>query len=124
MRVVRISKLDQEPVATATPIAGWIGGPVKRTRQTIIPAGGSKYFNCSIVNFGKGATTGVHVHASDQILVITSGNGFVSNEHEEHEVAVGDVVHIMAGEKHTHGATKDSYMGHITITMAGGEGAR
>ncbi len=118
MRVVRISQLEQEPVATATPIEGWTGGQVKRTRQTIIPQGGSKYFNCSIVNFGKGATTGVHVHASDQILVITSGNGFVSNEQEEHEVAVGDVVHIMAGEKHVHGATKDSYMGHITITTA------
>lgn len=108
-------------MATATPIAGWTGGQVKRTRQTIIPAGGSEFFNCSIVNFSRGATTGVHVHTSDQILVITSGNGIVSNEHEEHQVGVGDVVHIKAGEKHVHGATKDSYMGHITITMAGGE---
>jgi quercetin dioxygenase-like cupin family protein len=33
-------------------------------------------------------------------------------------VGVGDVVQIMAGENHYHGGTKDSYMSHITITVA------
>jgi quercetin dioxygenase-like cupin family protein len=124
MRVIRISEVKEEPVATATPIEGWTGGQVKRTRQTIIPAGGSDYFNCSVVNFSRGATTGVHAHSSDQILVVTSGIGLVSNEVEEHRIGVGDVVHIKAGEKHCHGATRDSYMSHITITMAGGESSR
>ncbi|MBM3941419.1 MAG: cupin domain-containing protein [SAR202 cluster bacterium] len=120
MRVIRISEIEYEPVATATPIEGWTGGQVKRTRQTIIPANGSKFFNASVVNFGKGATTGVHTHASDQILVVTAGIGFVSDESGRQErITVGDVVHIRAGEKHVHGATKDSYMSHITITAPG-----
>lgn len=118
MRVVRISKVQEEAMGTATPTGDWQGGPVSRTRQTVIPQGGSKSFNCSVVNFGRGATTGWHVHNSDQILVITGGNGIVGNEQEQHEVGVGDVVQIMAGENHYHGATKDSYMSHITITAA------
>ena len=33
-----------------------------RTRQTIIEAGQSANFNCSIVNFSQGCNTGWHVH--------------------------------------------------------------
>ena len=31
------------------------------------------------------------------------------------EVAVGDVVQILPGENHWHGATKDSTMSHISV---------
>jgi len=116
MRVMRTSEVEEEAMPTVTPIPGWSGGAVARTRQPLIPEGGSKYFNCSVVNFGRGATTGFHTHTSDQILVITSGVGIVANEHEEREVTVGDIVHIMAGENHWHGAKEESYMSHITIT--------
>ena len=118
MRVIRIAEVDIVPIDTATPIPGWTGGPVRRTRQPILPEGTSKHFNSSIVNFEKGATTGWHVHKSDQILVITAGVGMVANESEEQEVTVGDVVHILEGENHWHGAKKESYMSHITITAA------
>lgn len=124
MRVIRISEVEEQPIATATPIPGWTGGPVARTRQPLIPAESSQNFNCGVVNFKKGATTGFHVHDSDQILVITAGVGVVATEVEQHEVTVGDVVHIKAGENHWHGATKDSYMSHITITAAGGQSSR
>ena len=124
MRVVRIAEVQDEPMGTATPIPGWTGGDVKRTRQTIIPEGNSKNFNCSVVNFQRGATTGWHAHSSDQILVITSGVGVVANENEEREVTVGDVVHISAGERHWHGGKKESYMSHITITAADSQSRR
>ena len=100
--------------------SGWTGGQVRRSRQTLLPEGASGHFNSSIVNFERGATTGWHVHKSDQILVITSGVGMVANENEEQEVTVGDVVHILEGENHWHGAKKESYMSHITITAAEG----
>jgi quercetin dioxygenase-like cupin family protein len=124
MRIIRIAEVQDEPIATATPIPGWTGGAVERTRQTVIPEGGSKNFNCSVVNFHRGATTGWHAHSSDQILVITSGVGVVANENEEREVTVGDVVHISAGERHWHGARKESYMSHITITAAESQSRR
>ena len=120
MRVVRIAEVEHVPIDTATPIPGWTGGAVRRTRQPLIPEGASKNFSSSIVNFEKGATTGWHVHNSDQILVITSGVGMVANESEEREVTVGDVVHIQVGENHWHGAKAESYMSHITITAVVG----
>jgi quercetin dioxygenase-like cupin family protein len=72
-----------------------------------------------VVNFSVGATTGWHVHDSDQVLVVTAGRGIVATETEEREIAVGDVVHIKAGERHWHGATANSTLSHITLTTAG-----
>ena len=120
MRVIRIAEVESVLADTVTPIPGWTGGAVRRTRQPLIPEGTSKNFSSSIVNFEKGATTGWHVHKSDQILVITSGIGMVANETEEREVTVGDVVHIREGENHWHGGKKESYMSHITITAVVG----
>jgi quercetin dioxygenase-like cupin family protein len=124
MRVVSIADLHEEPMGEATPIAGWTGGSVTRSRQTIIPDGDSEHYRCSVVNFGRGATTGWHAHTCDQILVITAGSGVVATEQEEQEITVGDVVHIKAGERHWHGAKANTTMSHITITTAGGESRR
>ena len=105
---------------TATPIAGWTGGSVSRTRQTVIGDGQSDNFRSSVVNFRVGATTGWHVHDCDQILVVTAGKGLAATETEQREISVGDIVHIKAGERHWHGASADSPMSHITVTAAGG----
>ncbi len=119
MRVVTLDDIPHEDLGEATPIAGWSGGSVTRARQTIIPAGESGNYNCSVVNFTNGSTTGWHVHDCDQILVVTSGSGIVATEEEEVEIGVGDVVHIKAGEKHWHGAKTDTTLGHITVTAVG-----
>ena len=121
MKVVTLKDIPNIPVdGAAEPIKGWTG-PVKRSRQTIIEPGQSDNYNCSVVNFSQGCTTGWHSHSCDQILVVTSGAGMVANEKEEREINPGDVVHIRAGERHWHGAKADSTMGHITITMVGGQ---
>ena len=116
MKVIRIAEVEPVPIDTATPIPGWTGGEVSRTRQPLLPEGTSKNFSSSVVNFQRGATTGWHTHTSDQILVVTSGVGMVANEREQLEITVGDVVHIQVGENHWHGAKAESYMSHITIT--------
>ena len=116
MRVLKINDLPEKAMGTATPIAGWTGGAVSRTRQEIITDGQSEHFRCNVVNFKVGATTGWHAHDSDQILVVTAGRGIVASETEEREITVGDVVHIKAGERHWHGARADSPMSHITVT--------
>ncbi|CAI8012920.1 Alkanal monooxygenase alpha chain [Geodia barretti] len=87
MKLFRLSRIDQVPIATATPIEGWTGGEVSRTRQPLLGDGDSEWFSSSVVNFGKGATTGWHRHATDQLLVIVHGNGIVANEHESHQVS-------------------------------------
>ena len=100
MKVIRIAEVEPVPIDTATPIPGWTGGEVRRTRQPLLPEGTSKNFSSSVVNFQRGATTGWHTHTSEQILVVAAGVGIVANEHEQHEITVGDVVHIQVGENH------------------------
>ena len=119
MRVIRIHDLPEKPMDGATPVPGWTGGPVSRTRQTVIGDSDSKDFRCNVVNFRAGATTGWHTHDCDQILVVTSGRGMVATDKEEREITVGDVVHIKAGERHWHGAKVDTTMSHITVTTPG-----
>ena len=119
MNVVRIDKVQKQRMSGATPVPGWSGGEVSRSRQVVIPDGGSENYKCNVVNFDKGATTGWHAHDCDQILVVTSGEGIVATEQEEQAISVGDVVHIKAGEKHWHGANAETSMSHITVTVAG-----
>ena len=124
MRVVRLNEIEKQPLGEATPIAGWPGGSVTRSRQTIIPDGDSENYRCSVVNFSQGATTGWHAHTCDQILVVTAGTGVVATEHEEREITVGDVVHIKSGERHWHGAKSNTTLSHITITQAESQSVR
>ena len=114
MNVARTSEVPEE--AATNPL--FMGGPV--TRQAVVPEELAKSFNCSIVNFSRGSRNKFHSHSSDQILVITSGIGIVATEDRESEVTVGDIVLIPAGEKHWHGARKESYMSHITVTAKDG----
>ena len=72
-----------------------------------------------MVNFRVGATTGWHVHDSDQLRVVTAGKGVAATETEQREITVGDIVQIRAGERHWHGATADSPLSHITVTTVG-----
>jgi quercetin dioxygenase-like cupin family protein len=121
MKVVTLKDIPDLPVEGADRIAGWTG-PVSRSRQTIIEPGDSPNYNCSVVNFSQGCTTGWHTHTCDQILVVTSGSGMVAVEGGmPQEINIGDVVHIKAGERHWHGAKADTTMGHITITAVGGQ---
>jgi quercetin dioxygenase-like cupin family protein len=121
MRVLKIQDLPEQSMEGATPVPGWSGGAVSRTRQAIIADGDSENYRCNVVNFRQGATTGWHKHDCDQILVVTAGRGLVATEEEEHEIGVGDVVHIKAGERHWHGAKADTTMSHITVTTAGSQ---
>jgi quercetin dioxygenase-like cupin family protein len=123
MKVVTLKDIPNVPMEGAAPIEGYTG-PVSRSRQAIIQPGESANYNCSVVNFSQGCTTGWHAHNCDQILVVTSGSGIVATEDEQIEINPGDVVHIKAGERHWHGAKANSTMGHITITLAGSQAAR
>ena len=119
MRVVTLKDIPKIDLGEAVPLEGWVGGNVRRSRQNIIEPGDSENYNCSVVNFTKGSTTGWHTHDCDQLLVVVHGSGIVATEIEKQEINVGDVVHIKSGENHWHGATANSEMGHITVTLNG-----
>jgi quercetin dioxygenase-like cupin family protein len=89
------------------------------SRQTLLPD--SKEFNVNIVNFGQGVRNKFHAHDSEQVLIVTSGKGYIATETEKKEITTGDVVLIPAGEKHWHGAADDSEFSHIYVSRLGSE---
>lgn len=111
MNIMKVSEVPKEPLSTPL----FTGTGV--TRQQILPD--SKDFTVAIVNFPKGVRNKFHSHEGEQILIVTAGKGIVATEKEERMVTTGDVVLFPEGEKHRHGATKDSAFSHIYITRAG-----
>jgi quercetin dioxygenase-like cupin family protein len=75
----------------------------------------SRDLRLSEVHFKDGAVNKPHVHTTDQILVITEGEGIVATDAERHEVSAGDVALIPANTKHWHGARRGRDMTHWSI---------
>ncbi len=71
------------------------------------------------VHFEAGGRTRPHVHRSGQVLHVASGEGIVANESERRLIGPGDVITVMPGEWHWHGATPGSPMTHVTVQMPG-----
>lgn len=69
------------------------------------------------VTFEPAARTAWHTHPLGQTLLVTSGTGRVQRwGGAVQEIKPGDVVWIPPGEKHWHGATPTTAMGHYAIT--------
>ena len=115
MKIIRIEQVDKEPATH--PI--FTAGPV--TLQPIVTQQMGEYLTMNVVNFSKGARNKLHTHTTDQVLIVTAGTGIVATDKEEVIVGVGDIIHFPAGEKHWHGATKDSEFSHIYIVSAENE---
>jgi quercetin dioxygenase-like cupin family protein len=111
MIIVSIREVAKEPF----PHPIFTGPDV--TRQLLVPD--SKEFSVNVVNFGKGVRNKFHSHDSEQVLIVTSGKGIVATEKEERVVTEGDIVLIPPGEKHWHGATRDSDFSHIYVSRLG-----
>lgn len=72
------------------------------------------------VLFEPGARTDWHHHPGGQTLYVASGGGYVRNvDGETVAISAGDVVSIPAGETHWHGANRQSYLMHLSITTGG-----
>ena len=71
------------------------------------------------VTFRAGARNKLHTHTTDQILIVTAGEGIVATEHEEQPVRAGDVAYIPAGERHWHGAKPGADMTHLAVLGSG-----
>jgi quercetin dioxygenase-like cupin family protein len=75
----------------------------------------SRDLSLSEVAFKRGAVNKPHMHSTDQILVVTEGEGFVATDEERREIATGDVAFIPANTKHWHGARPGKDMTHWSI---------
>lgn len=108
MKVIRIANVAKEPQEHKI-----FTGPV--TMQTIIGPDMSKDILIRQVNFGQGVRNKYHSHSTEQILIVTEGEGIVATEKEEITVRPGDIIHIPAGEKHWHGAVKNKTFSHLYV---------
>jgi len=67
--------------------------------------------------FAPGARSAWHTHPAGQMLIVTSGTGWVQEEGgPKREIKPGDVIWTPPGVKHWHGATATTSMSHIAIT--------
>jgi quercetin dioxygenase-like cupin family protein len=70
----------------------------------------------SKVTFEPGARTAWHTHPLGQVLIVTSGCGWVQCEGGAvEEIHPGDVIWFSPHEKHWHGATATTAVTHIAI---------
>ena len=107
MRVVRITKAGRE--RSDNPI--FVG---EVDYQTAVGEE-SRDLRLSEVHFKQGAVNKPHVHTSDQILIVTEGEGLLATAEERHDIAVGDVAFIPANTKHWHGARPGKDMTHWSV---------
>ena len=74
---------------------------------------------CASVTFDPGARSAWHRHPLGQMLIVTSGVGWVQSEDgPKVEIRPGDVVWCPPNEKHWHGASPTTAMTHIAIQEA------
>ena len=81
-------------------------------------------FICN-VTFEPGAINNWHIHHGEaQILVGVGGRGWVQFEGQPAQpINEGDVVRIPPEVKHWHGAAKDSWFSHLSISVKSGQGS-
>jgi quercetin dioxygenase-like cupin family protein len=73
--------------------------------------------NVTAVRFVPGSRTVWHSHSTGQTLYVTDGAGLVQPRGGDPvAIRAGDVVHAPAGEWHWHGADRDHFMTHLSIT--------
>ncbi len=113
MKVIKMSQIPKVVDASNPLFTGAV------TRQTLLPGDMGQSFSMSNINFGPGVRNKFHTHTSDRVLLVTDGTGIVATEKEQRTVTVGDLIFIPAGEKHWHGATKESAFSHISLTAHG-----
>ena len=76
--------------------------------------------NCAIgdVIFEAGVRNNWHTHPSNQILIVTEGVGYYQEEGSPiREIKLGEVVNILPGVKHWHGATPKGRFAHYAISI-------
>jgi quercetin dioxygenase-like cupin family protein len=82
----------------------------------LFPATDQRRMSGGHVTFEPGARSAWHTHPAGQILIVTSGIGWVREwGGQKREIRPGDVIWTPPGVKHWHGATATNGMRHIAI---------
>lgn len=72
----------------------------------------------SNITFAAASRTKWHYHHSGEILLVTGGLGWYQEEGlPPRLIQEGDVINVKPKTKHWHGATKESWLSHLAITV-------
>lgn len=115
MTGIRHVRLDR---SQGTPSTNPIFVGAVSTQEVVNDALG-EILRVTAVTFEDGAVNRPHRHTTDQVLVATSGNGFVANDEHHHSMEPGDVAFIPAGTRHWHGADPGTTFTHLAILTPG-----
>lgn len=115
MTGIRHVRLDRsQGVPSTNPI---FVGPV--STQAVVSDSHGELLRVTAVTFEDGSVNRPHRHTTDQVLVATSGSGFVASDEEHHSMEPGDVAFIASGTRHWHGANPSSTFTHLSILTPG-----
>ena len=112
---IRHVRLDRSQGAPSTnPI--FIGSV---SAQEVVNEALGELLRVTAFTFEDGAVNRPHRHTTDQVLVATSGSGFVATDEERHPLEPGDVAFVPAGTRHWHGANPGATLTHLSILTPG-----
>jgi quercetin dioxygenase-like cupin family protein len=115
MAGIRHVRLDRSQSAPSTnPI--FVGSV---STQEVVNEAVGELLRVTAVTFEDGAVNRPHRHTTDQVLVATSGTGFVATDDEHHALEPGDVAFVPSGTRHWHGANPDTTFTHLSILTPG-----
>jgi quercetin dioxygenase-like cupin family protein len=115
MGAIRRVRLDgSQGVPSTNPI--FIGSV---STQEVVNEALGELLRVTAVTFEDGAVNRPHRHTTDQVLVATSGGGFVATDDERHSLEPGDVAFVPAGTRHWHGASLGTTFTHLSILTPG-----
>jgi quercetin dioxygenase-like cupin family protein len=115
MAGIRHIRLDRAKRAPATdPI--FVGSV---STQEVVNEELGELLRVTAVTFEEGAVNRPHHPTTDQVLVATSGTGFVATNSEHYPLEPGDIAFVPAGTRHWHGANPDTTFTHLSILTPG-----
>jgi quercetin dioxygenase-like cupin family protein len=87
--------------------------------QQIVTESNAQSQRVTAITFVDGARNRWHHHSTEQVLVVTHGEGIIADESGERAIAPGDVVLVQPNERHWHGAAPGKSMTHLSILLPG-----
>jgi quercetin dioxygenase-like cupin family protein len=89
--------------------------------QNLVAEGDAPSQRVTAITFLDGARNQWHRHSTEQVLVVTHGEGIIADASGERTIRPGDVVLIQPGELHWHGAKPGHDLTHLAILLPGSQ---
>lgn len=112
MKIINIKKVPRVRVREGTLFTGEV------VRQSPVKDSESRDFSVDFIHFKKGVRNKFHKHSSDQVLLVTRGEGVFATKKKKFNLQKGDIVLSPKGEIHYHGASPGREFTHVSITKA------